>query len=278
MTRVDENRDVQQALEKRRQEEVDREKSRQTSQDFGRVISQKQEMVQKHTAKQGQQKQAQTQTNRSAASSALLARQGIQTKNFQAELQSRGDASKTEKQVQSKFRDTDAKETKRSEEGQLKGEQKKVESQGDRLAAISRDDRGKGQGGDGGSKDSGAGGDKLPGQGAPMTQAQAQQVQTAQKTEGAAGARLPPDVLQSIVDKVFVGMNKAGLSEFHIQFKDDVLAGSSLKVSAKDGKVSATFTTTNANVKRLIESSEGELARAFGNKGMSLERLEVVGP
>jgi hypothetical protein len=277
MTRVDDNRDVQQALEKKRQEDVDREKIRQTSRDFSKVISQKQEVVRKSNLKQGQQKQAQAQTQKATASNVLLARQGIQGKNFQAELQLRGDASKTEKQVQTKFRDTDAKETKRTEEGQMKGEQKKVDTQGDRLAAISRDDRGKGQGGDAGGKESGAGGDKMPGQGGlPMTQAQ--QVATTQKTEGAAGARLPADVLQSIVDKVFVGMNKEGLSEFHIQFKDNVLAGSSLKISAKNGKVSATFTTTNANVKRLIQSSEGDLARAFDGKGMSLERLEVVGP
>ena len=278
MTRVDENRDVQQAIEKRRQEEADREKTRQTSQDFAKVISQKQDIGRKNSMKQGQHKQAQAQTQKSAASNALLARQGIQGKNFQAELQGRGEAMKNEKQVQSKFRDADAKEAKRADEGQMKGELKKLGEQGDRLAAISRDDRGKGQGSDTGGKESGAGGDKMPGEGTPMTQAQAQQVSTAQKTDGAAGARLPTEVLQSIVDKCFVGMNKQGLSEFHIQFKDDVLAGSSLRISAKDGKVSATFTTTNANVKRLIQSSEGELARAFGNKGMSLERLEVVGP
>jgi len=85
-------------------------------------------------------------------------------------------------------------------------------------------------------------------------------------------------VLQAIVDKVMVGLNKEGLSEFHIQFKDNVLAGSGLKISAKNGQVSAAFTTTNANVKRLLLASEGELARAFGSKGMSLARLEVVGP
>jgi len=106
-----------------------------------------------------------------------------------------------------------------------------------------------------GGQDSGAGGDKLPG-GMVAAQAQTQQSAGAKKSEGAAGGRLPTDVLQSIVDKVFVGMNKEGLSEFHIQFKDNVLAGSSLKISAKNGKVSATFTTTNANVKRLIQSSE----------------------
>ncbi|MBI5507933.1 MAG: hypothetical protein HY903_04160 [Deltaproteobacteria bacterium] len=281
MTRVDDNRDVQQAVEKRRQEEIDRTKAREKTQDFSRVISQKQDTVKKSGERQGQQSETLKQGQKSQAQTALLARQGIQGKNFQQELQGRGDASRGEKAVQSKSRDSESSETRRaSDEGQMKADKKKVDQQGDKLAAISRDDRGKNQGGGdmGGGKESGAGGDKMPGQGLPMAAAQGQMVTSTAKTEGAAGARLPQDVLQAIVDKVFVGMNKEGLSEFHIQFKDNVLAGSSLKISAKDGKVSATFNTTNSGVKRLIESSEGELSRAFSAKGMTLERLEVRGP
>ncbi len=282
MTRVDENRDVQQALEKRRQEEVDRTKAREKSQEFSKVIAQQKDQSQKNVSRQVVKTHTQAQGQKSSAQSALLARQGIQGKNFQQELQGRGDASKNDKQSQVKSRDNESQDTKRaSDDGQMKADKKRVDQQGDKLAAISRDDRQKGGGGDsemGGGKDSGGGDKGMGTQGSATPQAAGQNVQATTKTEGAAGARLPTETLNALVDKVFVGLNKEGLSEFHIQFKDNVLAGSSLKVSAKDGKVSATFHTTNANVKRLITSSEGELSRAFTAKGMTLLRLEVIGP
>ena len=57
-----------------------------------------------------------------------------------------------------------------------------------------------------------------------------------------------------------------------------MLAGSRLTISARDGKIFARFQTEDTNVGRLLKASEGELARAFGRKGLRLERLEVTGP
>src|SRR2546427_734795 len=80
---------------------------------------------------------------------------------------------------------------------------------------------------------------------------------------------------EELVKRVMVGVNPQGLSEFHIEFRENVLAGSRLTITAKDGKISAQFATPDANTKRLLKASEGELARAFSRKGLTLERFDV---
>jgi flagellar hook-length control protein FliK len=113
--------------------------------------------------------------------------------------------------------------------------------------------------------------------GQSVTETRGAQVQS---TEAAAQAapKLPAEVIRQIVERVMVGVNKEGLSEFRIELKDNILGGTALSLTAKDGKISAKFETRDANVKRLLMASEGELARAFEGKGLRLERFEVVGP
>ena len=92
---------------------------------------------------------------------------------------------------------------------------------------------------------------------------------------GAPAQMLSPQMLQEIVRRVLVGVNEEGLSEFHIEFADDVLSGARLNLTARDGKITAKFFTPDKNTGRLLKASEGELARLFARKGLSLQQLEV---
>jgi len=94
----------------------------------------------------------------------------------------------------------------------------------------------------------------------------------------AAAPRLPDAMIAEIVKRVMVGTDAEGISQFHIEFKDDVLGGVRLEVSSSNGKISAKFVTDDVNVGRLLKASEGQLSRAFGHKGLSLARLEVESP
>jgi hypothetical protein len=276
MSRVNETRDAQRAQEQRRNEKYNREKAKNEKQEFSKLMSQKQEATSKGTQRQeiadgkhaGQQAGAQAK---------LLARHGISANSFTHQLLKKGQESLAQKQSADVGRKTEMKETKKTgEERSEKAERARVGSQSDKLAAISEDDREGGRGGDMGGRDGGKEGQLGSSLGGT---AQAETALHASEAAAAAKApQLPQHLLQEIVKRVMVGVNEEGLSEMHIEFNSDVLAGSWLKISAKDGKINARFKTDDVNIRRLLKASEGQLARAFGAKGMSLERLEVEGP
>ena len=290
MSRVDENREAQRLADQRRMEQQQKEKSKGDGTEFSRLVSGRQE----NTARTGQKAQAEAgkqAAEQGNASTALLARQGIQANRFASTLQQKGNESVSEGRAQVKGRDDESPDPRRAagHRDADAAEGKRVQQQGDKLAAISRDDRqpgggGSGGGGDlGGGKDGGKDGGTKDGQLAtpaqPVGQAQAAQAAApAQQAQAAAAPRIPAEVINQIVERVLVGVNKQGLSEFHIELKGNLLAGSSIHITAKDGRISARFDTPDANVRRLVKASEGELARAFERKGLKLERLEVGGP
>lgn len=288
MSRVNESREAQRLLEQRRHEEQNKDQAKSKNADFSRVMTQRQD----NTARANQKAQADSGRlagQQSEAGSALLARQGIQANRFAAQLQQQGKQSLTQGKSQSKSRRAESEETHRSAgHREAAADDKRVMKQADKLQAISRDDhQQQDRGGDLGGGREGERGDKggkegreaqaaQPGQ---LAQAQGpQQAAPTQQAQAVAAPRLPPEVINQIVERVLVGVNKQGLSEFHIEFKGNLLAGTSVHVTAQDGKISARFESPDANVRRLVKSSEGELARAFARKGLKLERLEVNGP
>ncbi len=283
MTRINDDsgvRETQTREQERANERRNQEKSQTQREEFARLVGQKQEQTAKSNRDQARARGEQT-GQQSAASAKLLARQGIQANTFQSTLQNKGQQSLGDKQVQSKSRDTESRETKKAGENKDADiQERRVDRQGDKLAAISRDDRREGRG----EKDDGGGGGKEMGgrdgfgaAGQGVAEAKGAQVHGAEAAAQAA-PKLPAEVIRQIVERVMVGVNKEGLSEFRIELKDNVLGGTALSLSAKDGKIFAKFETRDQNVKRLIQASEGELARAFESKGLRLERLEVVGP
>ena len=83
------------------------------------------------------------------------------------------------------------------------------------------------------------------------------------------------ELAQKIVEKVRIGTNAMGKTEFQIDLKGDVLAGLSVKVSAKNGKISAVFSGSDKEVLKLIEEQGEALKAALGARGLTLEDFKT---
>ncbi len=214
---------------------------------------------------------------RQTGQNALLARQGIASNRLAANLQAKGEQSVTFTQSEGLSRTEDSQETREVLDDIHS--QVKTEEQGaqDRIEAISRDDAEGGGGGMGGGQDS-EGSESQDNPQAQTTALNSADTSAAPQTAASSGPRLPDALVQELVKRVMVGADTEGISQFHIEFKDDVLGGVRLEISANGGKISAKFVTDDVNIGRLLKASEGQLARAFGHKGMTLSRLEVEGP
>lgn len=227
-----------------------------------------------------QQKMAQSKTlQRQATHGSRLGHQGAQAGvKFHAMLHNAGQQNIKQGESQTKTRGDDMKEnemTVREAEGQETV--KELNQESERVEALDRD--GTNQGGAGGGSfggDSGSEGSKQ-GQGQVIAGAAAAgQAAGPAAAQGANAPQIPAAILQELVKRVMVGVDKNGIGNFVIQLNDDVLGGATLQISAKDGKIKAKFTVNDENIARLLKASEGQLARAFGHKGLSLESLEVV--
>jgi hypothetical protein len=87
--------------------------------------------------------------------------------------------------------------------------------------------------------------------------------------------RIATEIAQKIVEKVRVGTNAAGKMEFQIDFRQDVLSGLSVKVSAKNGKISAVFSGRDKDVLKMLEEQAEGLKSALTARGLSLEDFKV---
>jgi hypothetical protein len=281
MTRVDESREAQRLDEQRRLEKQDQTKRNENAQQFAKVVANKQQATAKASTKQGEKNLGQKTTG-DRQNNALAARAGIASNRFGNQLQKQGQQNVKDKDSQQKTRQSEFKESERSSEAkQQKIDQAQQGQHADQLAPISRDDR-RGSGSGGGAGESESGGNKeqqksLMASSDPTAamQRETQGAQSAQAPQGTQAPKMPPAMLQEIVNRVLVGLNKEGLSEMHIEFKEGVLGGGSLQISSKDGKVSAKFTVGDQNTKRLLRASQGELERAFEQKGLALESFDV---
>jgi hypothetical protein len=278
MTRVEEDREAQRVAEQRRIEDLNRAKLQEASDRFQKVVAQKQQGTRETAAKQTDAKgKAQTQRQaaaRGSASAALLARRGIQSHNLTAQCQRHGDTAGTKAAVETTSRRAEISEdANQATERHERINREESRASHDPLAAIAGDER----------RESGAGGG-AEGEGAMDRRGQrqpeiiAQPAATAQSEAPASAraTRLSVELIEQLVNRVFAGVTPEGLSQFTIELNSDVLSGARLDVTGKDGKIACTFHTDDKNVGRLVKASEGALARAFAQKGLSLERLEVV--
>ncbi len=87
--------------------------------------------------------------------------------------------------------------------------------------------------------------------------------------------KIPPQILDQIVQYIRVGLNKNLDKEMQIDLSDKVFRGLSLKVALHQGKLQITFLTANADVRRLFESSKFEMKQALESKGHRVESLQV---
>lgn len=83
------------------------------------------------------------------------------------------------------------------------------------------------------------------------------------------------EIAQKIVERVRVGTNAAGNAEFQIDLRNDVLKGLSIKLSAKNGKIHATFSGSDREVLKMLEGQRETLKNALAGRGLTLEELRV---
>ncbi|MBK7860059.1 MAG: flagellar hook-length control protein FliK [Archangiaceae bacterium] len=87
--------------------------------------------------------------------------------------------------------------------------------------------------------------------------------------------RIATEIAQKIVEKVRVGTNALGNAEFQIDLRSNVLSGLSVKVSAKNGRISAVFSGNDREVLKMLEQQEEALKGALSSRGLTLERFKV---
>jgi flagellar hook-length control protein FliK len=135
-------------------------------------------------------------------------------------------------------------------------------------------DAGGGQGG--GNKDGKQGGDAAAAAGFRFNPALMAPVPVAQPKPNTGSDRLRAianEIAQKIVERVRVGTNGAGNAEFQIDLRSNVLSGLSIKLSAKNGKISAVFSGSNRDVLKMIEEQSEGLKTALQGRGLKLEEL-----
>lgn len=263
MSRVDTDRSRE--VERSAQEQIkkqDDEKRRRDADGFKRMMAQKQSTEQR----EGVARQ-QALVGQRHAGSRLMAKHGIQSQNFASILNKNLDQTQQHNRVEGKQQ--------RQEENDanaLRKEHRQADNRED--AAVYHRVEGTGDGGGAGAGD--LGGDASPESGGLAAGVEGMEtVASVAGPSAVRGGALPETALREIVEKVFVGKNIKGLSEFHIEFKGSHLEGLRVQISTEnDGTVRARFSTDDVNMNRLLKSSEGQLARAFDARGLRVA-LEV---
>ena len=89
------------------------------------------------------------------------------------------------------------------------------------------------------------------------------------------GAGLSKEAMEKIVDKVRIGVNRAGATEMQFDLKGDVLGGLGMKVSTIDGRVFATFVADSPGVKEMLDRNVAELEKALRDRGLAIGEIKV---
>jgi hypothetical protein len=87
--------------------------------------------------------------------------------------------------------------------------------------------------------------------------------------------RIATEIAQKIVERVRVGTNAAGNAEFQIDLRSNVLSGLQVKVSAKNGRISAIFSGSDKEVLKMLEQNEEALKNALTSRGLLLDKFKV---
>jgi hypothetical protein len=87
--------------------------------------------------------------------------------------------------------------------------------------------------------------------------------------------QIAAEIAQKIVERVRVGTNAAGKSEFQIDLRSNVLSGLSVKVSSSNGKIKALFSGSDRDVLKLLEDNAEALKKALSGRGLALEEFKV---
>lgn len=191
----------------------------------------------------------------------------------QAQVSRRQDHQVTEARIESRTQES-------REEGETRNERNAETSLGratQHKGALKTDTEAGGKGGGGKDKERDGKGGELASAGFRFNPALMAPVPVAQpKTTGASERlrALANEIAQKIVERVRVGTNAAGNAEFQIDLRGDVLSGLSIKISARNGKISATFSGGDREVLKMLEQQSEGLKSALGKRGLTLEGLK----
>ncbi|MBM4381683.1 MAG: flagellar hook-length control protein FliK, partial [Deltaproteobacteria bacterium] len=86
--------------------------------------------------------------------------------------------------------------------------------------------------------------------------------------------RIANEIAQKIVERVRVGTNRAGASEFQIDLRQDVLSGLSIKVSSRHGRISMVFAGRDGDTLKQLEAQADGLKEALSQRGLQLEQMK----
>ncbi|MEI6789943.1 MAG: hypothetical protein WCK42_02040, partial [Myxococcaceae bacterium] len=88
--------------------------------------------------------------------------------------------------------------------------------------------------------------------------------------------KIPEEIFNQIVDKVFAGVDPEGVSLFVIDLKQGVLGGGRIQISAQGKAVKLKFSGLDAVSRQSVKSARRELSDRLGAKGLELEALEMA--
>jgi flagellar hook-length control protein FliK len=94
-----------------------------------------------------------------------------------------------------------------------------------------------------------------------------------QKTQGPA---LNIREIESIVQKVQVGVNEKGLPEMNFEIMTDKLGALNLKVSSENEKINIQFVTQDVSAQAELQKGLNELSQLLGQRGLNLAETNVM--
>ena len=96
-------------------------------------------------------------------------------------------------------------------------------------------------------------------------------------TSTAAARGIPQHILDQVVQAARLIRRPDGKTEMEVQLHDEIFKGLRLRVALnKDGKVQATFVTSNRDVRDLFQQERGSIRSALEEKGLELEGVDVI--
>jgi hypothetical protein len=87
--------------------------------------------------------------------------------------------------------------------------------------------------------------------------------------------QLAQEIAEKIVKHVRVGTNRAGVPEFQLELKSDILKGLKVKVSGRHGRIRALFSSRDPQVLKQLRGEVEALRTALSARGLKVDALDI---
>ena len=101
-------------------------------------------------------------------------------------------------------------------------------------------------------------------------------IQSKTEIQKAHGPALNIKEIESIVQKVQVGMNEKGLPEMNFELMTDKLGALNLKVSSENEKISIQFVAQDTAAQAELQKGMNDLSQLLGQRGLNLAETNVM--